>query len=102
MWNRLYAELENICKAVLKEIARAQEAPTPEAISKEEETRAINWRLELLETRLHRVNEAINRMMSGSYGNCTKCGRGIEDSKHDWDPTIAFCFSCWNRMETSH
>ena len=100
--HRLYAEMESICKALLVQIALELEAPTTELISKGEETRAANWRLELLEARLHKVDDAINRLMLGSYGSCTKCGKGIEDSKHDWDPTIAFCLSCWARMETSH
>jgi hypothetical protein len=32
--------------------------------------------------------------MSGSYGNCSKCGRAIDDSKLDLDPALALCLDC--------
>jgi hypothetical protein len=33
--------------------------------------------------------------MSGSYGNCSKCGRSIDDAKLDIDPALALCLNCW-------
>ena len=34
--------------------------------------------------------------MSGSYGNCSKCGRAIDDTRLDIDPALALCLDCWS------
>lgn len=38
--------------------------------------------------------------MVGLYGFCCKCGKWIEDTTLDLDPTIAVCIKCW-RPENS-
>lgn len=80
VWNRLHGEREDICEALLKDSGPFFE-----------ERRAM------LQTRLRRVDDALDRLMSGSYGNCSKCGRAIDDSKLDLDPTLALCLDCWGR-----
>jgi hypothetical protein len=35
--------------------------------------------------------------MSGSYGNCSKCGNAIDDTRLDVDPALALCLDCWSR-----
>jgi DnaK suppressor protein len=71
-------------------------------MSKEDAMRTANWHRELLQARLRRIDDALDRLMSGSYGNCSNCGRWIEDTKLEFDPTIAFCIGCWERMQTKH
>ena len=34
--------------------------------------------------------------MSGSYGNCSKCGRAIDTTRLDIDPALALCVGCWS------
>ena len=51
----------------------------------------------MLQTRLRKVDDALDRLMSGSYGNCSKCGRAIDDSRLDLDPALALCLDCWGR-----
>ena len=51
----------------------------------------------MLQTRLRKVDDALDRVMSGSYGNCSKCGRAIDDSKLEIDPALALCLVCWGR-----
>jgi len=100
VWNRLHSEREDVCEALLKEgvanHAAAMETPTVnhDAIR--------NWHTELLQARLHKIDEALDRLMTGSYGNCCKCERWIQDSKLDFDPAVAFCVECWERVQTSH
>ncbi|HYJ87794.1 MAG TPA: hypothetical protein VEW46_17150 [Pyrinomonadaceae bacterium] len=98
VWNRLHSEREDICEALLKEPvsgSEAERAMTP--TSKEEATLAANWHRELLQARLRKIDDALDRLMSGSYGNCCKCGRWIQDTKLDFDPAVAFCIECWER-----
>ena len=94
VWNRLHSEREDICEALLKEPVAGTETLMHQT-SREDATRAANWHRELLQARLRKIDDALDRLMSGSYGNCCKCGRWIEDTKLDFDPAIAFCINCW-------
>jgi DksA/TraR C4-type zinc finger protein len=76
LWNRLHGEREEICEALLKE---------------------SEGNKELLQSRLRKLDDALDRVMSGSYGHCSQCGRSIDDSRLDIDPALAFCLDCWGR-----
>ena len=84
VWNRLHSEREDICEAILKD-------------SPDNDVSSASWHRELLQARLRKIDDALDRLMSGSYGNCSKCGRWIEDTKLEFDPAIAFCLDCWAR-----
>ena len=102
VWHRLHSEREDICEALLKESALGNETSGAKRMRDEDASRAANWHRELLQARLRKVDDALDRLMAGSYGNCSKCGKWIEDTKLDFDPAIAFCFDCWGRMQTQH
>ena len=98
VWNRLHSEREDICEALLKEpVADSETETVMHEMSKEDATRGANWHRELLQARLRKVDDALDRLMSGSYGDCSKCGKWIEDTKLEFDPAIALCFGCWER-----
>ena len=98
VWHRLHAERAEICDALLKE-SETGNKPLFIAPSSPE---ATNWHQGLLQARLSKVDDALDRLMAGSYGSCCKCGRWIEDTKLDFDPAIAFCIACWGQMQTEH
>ena len=75
VWNRLHGEREDICEALSKDIA--------------------DDRKESLQARLRSVDDALDRLMSGSYGNCSKCGVSIDEAKLNIDPALALCLDCW-------
>jgi hypothetical protein len=75
IWNRLHAEREDICETLLNDIA--------------------DDRKESLQARLRKLDDALDRLMSGSYGNCSKCGGSIDEAKLAVDPTLALCRDCW-------
>jgi RNA polymerase-binding transcription factor DksA len=103
VWNRLHSEREDICEALLNESVAGSEAePVMRGMSKQDSIRAGDRHRKLLQARLRKVDDALDRLMSGSYGNCSKCGKWIEDTKLDFDPAIAFCLGCWERMQTQH
>lgn len=101
VWHRLHSEREDICEALLRELVPGNEIWTAHPLSNDEPIRA-NWHRQLLQTRLLKIDDALDRLMSGSYGNCSKCGKWIEDTKLYFDPAIAFCLACWERMQTQH
>ena len=95
VWNRLHSEREDICEAMLKDCQVKSEV-NAEADAARDMTTA-NWHQKLLQARLRKIDDALDRLMSGSYGNCSKCGKWIEDTKLAFDPAIEFCLSCWDR-----
>jgi RNA polymerase-binding transcription factor DksA len=103
VWNRLHSEREDICEALLKDSQPDAKSQTNgQRMSKEEAARAAYWHQELLQARLRKIDDALDRLMSGSYGNCSKCGRWIEDTKLDFDPALTYCVECWQRLQTIH
>ena len=82
-WNRLHGEREDICEALLKNSGSF-----------------FQERQEVLQARLRKVDDALDRLMSGSYGRCSKCGHAIDESRLDIDPALALCVDCWGREAT--
>lgn len=102
VWNRLHSEREDICEALLHECsANLGVQPGADKTSKDVASRAANWHRELLQDRLRKIDDALDRLMAGSYGNCSKCGRWIEGPKLDFDPAVAFCIECWQRGQSN-
>lgn len=79
IWNRLHGEREDLCEALLKD---------PERTSQPDQSR------ELLQYRLRKLDDALDRLMSSSYGLCSNCGRSIEESTLQIDPAWALCLDC--------
>ena len=77
VWNRLHGERENICEGLLKDFGPV-----------------LGQRRESLQARLRKVDDALDRLMSGSYGKCSKCGHSIDEMKLDIDPALALCHDC--------
>ena len=102
IWYRLHSEREDICEALLKESRPARETQVGFARVSKADATTENWHRELLQSRLRKIDDALDRLMAGSFGGCSKCGRWIEDTKLDFDPAIAFCIECWQRMQNNH
>jgi DnaK suppressor protein len=46
------------------------------------------------EQQLHDIDLALERLESGSYGICTKCGENIQPARLEIMPTAALCITC--------
>ena len=77
IWNRLHGEREDICEALIRLGSPASDANR-----------------ELLQARLRKVDDALDRLMAGSYGNCSQCGRAIADARLEMDPALDLCSEC--------
>ncbi len=84
VWNRLHGEREEVCEALLQDTGLI-----------------VEGRKEVLQTRLRKIDDALDRLMAGSYGNCSRCGRSIDDSRLDVDPALALCLDCWGEEHSS-
>ncbi|HLE64179.1 MAG TPA: TraR/DksA C4-type zinc finger protein [Pyrinomonadaceae bacterium] len=94
VWNRLHSEREEICAALLEDAASPAGTDVKFwEITSDDKSRERKNR-KRLEARLRRLDDALDRLIAGSYGDCSKCGRWIEDAKLYADPTLAFCAEC--------
>lgn len=102
VWHKLHSEREEVCEALLQEGAPRSgvEAETRKVV--QDAVLGENWHKDLLQARLCKIDDALDRLMSGCYGNCCNCGRWIQDTKLDFDPAVAFCVECWGWMQTKH
>jgi RNA polymerase-binding transcription factor DksA len=91
IWNRLHSEREDICEAITKE------SQSMYGVESSASTR--NWHRELLQARLRIVDEALDRLMSGSYGHCSNCGKWIGDDELALDPATSKCLVCSKRKD---
>ena len=80
MWNRLHGECEEICEALLKDSGPF-----------------VDERKKMLQARLRQLDDALDRLMAGSYGACSRCGRAIDEARLEIDPALAHCLTCWGR-----
>ncbi|HET6669076.1 MAG TPA: TraR/DksA C4-type zinc finger protein [Pyrinomonadaceae bacterium] len=78
VWYELRYEREEVCEALLQERTGA-DFPVDK---------------ETLQTRLTLIDEALDRLMAGTYGDCVQCGRWIEDTKLHIDPAMPYCVAC--------
>jgi RNA polymerase-binding transcription factor DksA len=102
VWGRLHAEREDISEELIKEAAKNSESGEALDLSTTDAGQNANWHCELLQARLRKVDDALDRLMGGTYGNCSKCGKWIEDTKLDFDPAIEFCLGCWPREQNRY
>ncbi len=50
--------------------------------------------LSTLEERMKEVNDALERIEKGSYGNCIKCNKQIEEKRLEANPAALTCLAC--------
>jgi hypothetical protein len=88
VWYQLQAERDRICETLLGMAHVSQQANSTKV-------EAIQ-----LQTRLRLVDDAVDRLTTGSYGDCVSCGQWIEDTKLHADPALPFCCACQPRSST--
>src|ERR1041385_188789 len=77
IWNRLHGEREEIWETLV-----GISGPN------------FDVTRELLQARLRKVDDALDRLMSGSYGMCSECSQPINEMKLDIDPATSLCLEC--------
>lgn len=83
IWNRLHDEREEVCETLA-----GFSGPDSDVYR------------ELLQARLRKVDDALDRLMSGSYGICSECGQPVNEIKLDTDPTTSLCLDCGSNPAT--
>jgi RNA polymerase-binding transcription factor DksA len=86
VWYQLRSEREEICEALLRQ------TPVSDQL-------AVRVDPNQLQERLGLIDEALDRLMTGTYGDCIICGKWIEDNKLHADPALPFCCGCQRKSE---
>lgn len=88
VWYQLRDERERICETLLGMPHVSQQAD------------AMKAEVLQLQTRLRFIDDALDRVTAGSYGDCVSCGRWIEDTQLHDDAALPFCCACQQRSST--
>jgi len=51
------------------------------------------------ELKLQRVKSALQRIASGDFGICPRCGEDIDERRLNFDPTTPMCITCAQTLE---
>src|SRR5215470_9525308 len=81
VWHLLHSEREDLCDTLLRNVESLGFGLG--RLSAEMDTRI---RDQQLQARLRLIDDALDRLMNGTYGECVKCQKWIEDSQIDTDP----------------
>jgi len=88
LWNRLHEEREGVCEAMLRGSQSISGADLKSSYPNSPRRQA------LLQERLRELDDALDRLMSGSYGHCSKCGGWIGDAVLEFNAAEALCLGC--------
>lgn len=102
IWERLQGEKKAVAREILSEGPLCQTAVSrvQEAEASEESGQEIEWhRRGQLEARLREINDAQDRLMSGSYGHCSDCRVEIDSRRLAADPAASLCVTCRKSVE---
>lgn len=102
IWERLQDEKKAIAREILSEGPLCQTAVSgvQEAEASEESAQEIEWhRRGQLEGRLREINDAQDRLMSGSYGRCSDCEAEIDSQRLAAEPAASLCVTCQKSSE---
>src|SRR5438876_6760381 len=89
VWYQLRSEREEICEALLRQ------APSCDQLAVRADPKQLQEQLRL-------IDDALDRLMAGTYGDCVVCGKWIEDNKLHADPALPFCCGCKRRSKAKH
>lgn len=102
IWQQLHSEREHVCSSLLRNGVPVENAASTihELEPADESSRDVDLRrTELLQMRLCSLDDALDRLMSGSYGICCECGKQIEPKRLNQDPAVSYCLACQATLE---
>lgn len=94
VWYQLHSEREEVCEASLREVPASNQLGALHTKTRVDPNQ--------LQERLRLIDDALDRLMAGTYGDCIVCGRWIEDNKLYADPALPFCCGCQRKSEVKH
>jgi len=81
IWNKLQEDRQDVCEAML----RTSPGTTPQMQES---------RLEVMQSRLNQIDDALDRVASGLFGFCRDCGAGLDETQIEFDAALSQCAAC--------
>jgi RNA polymerase-binding transcription factor DksA len=78
----------------IKEISAEAAVEISDMADQFEERQNVYSQKEVILERLKRINNALKRIEIGSYGQCVKCAKEIEEMRLKIDPATETCRKC--------
>ena len=79
VWNQLQDERQQVCNQMINS------RPT---------LKSQQSRLELMQSRLGEIDDALDRVASGWFGYCQSCGSELDEARLKIDPAVRECSAC--------
>jgi DnaK suppressor protein len=102
VWELLQTEKERVCGEISGSgsLAHGNGFAANERDPSDEYIEVIDWRhRDQLEQHLREIIDAQDRLMGGSYGLCTECGKQIETKRLIANPAAVLCLLCQKTAE---
>lgn len=96
------AEIVNKSKIALGEIRQENERggrDTGDESTEEQGTTSMLRQKDREKKQLTKVNQALERMEDGTYGECLECGEPIPEKRLEARPAAVLCIDCKERRE---
>ena len=83
VWNQLQDDRQELCQQMINSSA-----------SHRASTKAQQSGLELMQSRLNEIDDALDRVASGFFGYCKSCGKELEEARLKFDAALTECSAC--------
>lgn len=97
---QLEVEYRNRIEAVSRDLSRQPEADSAELVTQRENDDVLRSLKLEAEIEHRRVQAALDRVATGHYGECTRCGETVEPARLDAMPQAENCVRCANAATT--
>lgn len=88
------ADLESQAARLKTVIARLREESDGEFAARGADRRQLERLIDMCETELHDIDDALERARRGIYGSCEACGRAISPDRLEAVPQSRTCVDC--------
>lgn len=82
-------------EVIRKEYGNSEDENSEEVSDMIEDDSTLNT----LEDEINQIDKALNRIESGDYGKCSKCGKPIEEKRLEVNPSATYCSECQKKIE---
>jgi RNA polymerase-binding transcription factor DksA len=83
VWNQLQDEREEVCQQMINSSMNSGTA-----------LKSQRSRLELMQSRLIEIDDALDRLASGVFGYCKSCGNELDEARLESNASVAECSAC--------
>jgi len=102
MRSRIKGEIEHIDQARSELVRRPGDISDAPVHNADSDAEGLDVDLTVdaaLRDELRSINDALERITHGTYGDCQSCGKAIAEQRLDAIPYVAYCIDCVRSME---